>query len=68
MQESEQEWMSDRVSAVEELTDLQYSVFGLGDTQRALTITCNQKLVNKLKQNGIHLDCLIHRPVWLTGL
>eukprot|EP00210_Caulerpa_lentillifera_P008694 g8293.t1 len=61
-------WISQRVLNIEELTNLQYAVFGLGDSQRATTITCNSKVVAKLKQNGVHLVTFEHRAVWLTGL
>lgn len=68
MKGAQHEWMSERVLKVEDLTSLQHAVFGLGDHENATTITCNSKLVSKLKQNGIHLVTFEHRAVWLTGL
>lgn len=51
-----------------DIPEVQQHVFGLGDHLHALTVTANGRAVNKLDHEGVHLECFVHRAVWLTGL
>ena len=47
---------------------MQKSVFGLGDAMRAVTVTANGSAVRGAERQGVHLEVVTHRAVWLTGL
>lgn len=50
------------------LTPQQLAVFGAGDAAQALTLTANGGVVRSAAQAGVHLETMVHAPVWLTGL
>lgn len=53
---------------VVQLTTLQRSVFGLGDATQAVTVTANLGAVRSAERQGVTLEVMSHRAVWLTGL
>lgn len=67
LQKNSHLWLSERVFTTD-IPEIQQHVFGLGDHLRALTITANGRTVSKLDHEGVHLECFVHRAVWLTGL
>lgn len=62
------EWMSEKVSKMKDIAEIQRHVLGLGDRMHATTITANARSIQKLLHVGINLDVFIHRAIWLTGL
>jgi hypothetical protein len=59
---------SERISRITKLTEQQKAVFGLGDVLKAITLTANGNAIRSALGAGVHLECVLHRPVWLTGL
>ncbi|PNH09654.1 hypothetical protein TSOC_003655 [Tetrabaena socialis] len=45
----------------------QLAVFGLGDARRAVTLTANGNAVRSAERQGVVLEVVLHRPVWLAG-
>ncbi|PNH09675.1 hypothetical protein TSOC_003653 [Tetrabaena socialis] len=45
----------------------QLAVFGLGDARRAITLTANGNAVRSAERQGVVLEVVLHRPVWLAG-
>ena len=50
-----------------QVTPLQRSVFGLGDARQAVTLTANIGAVRSAERQGVYLEVITHRAVWLTG-
>ncbi len=46
----------------------QTAVFGVGDRHQAVTLTANGAAVRTAQQQGVAVEAVVHRPVWLTGL
>lgn len=59
--------ISERVAALEHIGAHQKCVLGLGDRLVALTVTADGNAVRSAQKQGIALEVLLHRPVWLTG-
>lgn len=58
----------ERMRHLDKLTDQQRAILGLGDALEAITVTANGNAVRYCEQQGVKLEVLMHRPVWLTGL
>ncbi|GAX81285.1 hypothetical protein CEUSTIGMA_g8717.t1 [Chlamydomonas eustigma] len=61
-------FMTDRVSNLKKVTELQRTVFGLGDALQAVTLTANGSAARSALRQGVILELVVHRAVWLTGL
>ncbi|MEW5297736.1 MAG: hypothetical protein WDW36_000921 [Sanguina aurantia] len=59
--------ISERVAALEHIGAHQRAVLGLGDRLHALTVTADGNAVRSAQKQGLALETLVHRPVWLTG-
>lgn len=59
--------ISERVASLEHIGAHQKCVLGLGDRLVALTVTADGNAVRSAQKQGITLEVLLHRPVWLTG-
>jgi hypothetical protein len=57
-----------RITCIDKLGKQQRAVFGLGDALQATTLTANGNAVRCCEQNGVKLEVVLHRPVWLTGM
>eukprot|EP01025_Chloroclados_australasicus_P007088 TRINITY_DN12264_c0_g2_i4.p2 TRINITY_DN12264_c0_g2~~TRINITY_DN12264_c0_g2_i4.p2 ORF type:complete len:214 (-),score=15.48 TRINITY_DN12264_c0_g2_i4:275-916(-) len=65
--DSLKESRSERIDQLK-LGTVQKNVFGLGDRYRYVTLTANTKAVKSAIAQGVRLEVLLHRAVWLTGL
>ena len=57
-----------RVAQLQAIADAQKQVFALGDDQHAVTLTANGKASEFAARQGVRLEIIIHRAVWLTGM
>jgi len=60
--------VSSRVLSLKGLSPFHKDVFGYGDCIQATTATANAKVVRSASEQGVILNVLLHRPVFLTGL
>ncbi|KAL6757016.1 hypothetical protein V8C86DRAFT_2634413 [Haematococcus lacustris] len=66
----QEELVSARVRSLGHLAQVgqqQTAVFGLGDALHATTLTANGAAVRSMERQGIALEVVLHRAVWLTG-
>ena len=49
-------------------TPQQRAVFALGERLRVGTLTANAAAVRAVGDEGVRLEVVTHRPVWLVGL
>ena len=56
-----------RVQSLERFTRTMQGVFGLGDALHAVTLTANGNAVRGAERQGVVLECMCHRAVWLAG-
>jgi hypothetical protein len=57
----------ERIARLEKVTAQQRAVFGLGDALQVLTLTANGSAVRCAEQQGVNLEVVLHRAVWLAG-
>ena len=57
-----------RIARLEKVTVQQRAVFGLGDALRVLTLTANGNAVRCAERQGVNLEVVMHRAVWLAGI
>ena len=50
------------------LEPLHVTVLGLSDALRAVTLTANRGAIRAAERQGVALDAVLHRAVWLTGM
>lgn len=58
----------ERIVGIKKMTEQQKAVFGLGEVLKAITLTANGNAIRSALSAGVHLECVLHRPIWLTGL